>query len=88
MVSALASVIVVFSSAAFLGNARGGGFGVTPIAITAVVGALSSAPLPTKTEVAGIQWFDSVGDACKTAEEQNKPVLVFQLFGKIDDAFC
>jgi len=87
MITALAGTLAVLGLTGS-GPALGGGFGVGPMAVTAIVGALSSAPAATKTEVAGVLWHDSVDAALAEGKRLNKPVFIFQLFGKIDDAFC
>lgn len=39
-------------------------------------------------EVAGAVWHGSFSEAQKIAKQQSKPILHFQMFGRLDDAFC
>ena len=35
-----------------------------------------------------IRWHATFADACKAAAKSRKPVLLFQMMGKLDDLFC
>lgn len=35
-----------------------------------------------------VPWHASYAAACAAAAESGKPVLLFQLLGRLDDAFC
>jgi hypothetical protein len=41
-----------------------------------------------KIKPGDVRWHASFADACKAAEKSGKPVLLFQLMGKLDDQFC
>ena len=41
-----------------------------------------------KVKPGDVKWHASFDDACKAAEKSGKPVLLFQLMGKLDDQFC
>ena len=36
----------------------------------------------------GVRWETSLRDAKVRAEKENKPILLLQLFGRLDDEFC
>ncbi len=62
---------------------------------TAAIVAGSSAPAAPKDDPANpkvkpgdVKWHPSFADACKAAEKSNKPVLLFQMMGKLDDQYC
>jgi hypothetical protein len=62
---------------------------------TAAIVASSSAPAAPKEDPANpkvkpgdVKWHASFAEACKVAEKSGKPVLLFQLMGKLDDQFC
>jgi hypothetical protein len=54
----------------------------------------SSAPAATgdgtnsKVEPGKIRWHSSLAVACDAAQKSGKPVLLFQMMGKLDDRFC
>jgi hypothetical protein len=35
-----------------------------------------------------VKWHPTLADACKAAERSGKPVLLFQMMGKLDEQFC
>jgi len=35
-----------------------------------------------------VQWHARLSDACTAAAKSGKPVLLFQMMGKLDDRFC
>ncbi len=39
-------------------------------------------------ELAGAVWHGSFSEAQKIAKQQDKPILHFQMFGRLDDAYC
>jgi hypothetical protein len=39
-------------------------------------------------EVAGSVWHGLFSEAQRIAKEQDKPILHFQMFGRLDDAYC
>jgi hypothetical protein len=41
-----------------------------------------------KVKPGDVKWHTSFADACQAAEKSGKPVLLFQLMGKLDDQFC
>jgi hypothetical protein len=41
-----------------------------------------------KVKPGDVKWHASFADACKAAQKSGKPVLLFQLMGKLDDQFC
>jgi hypothetical protein len=48
---------------------------------------LSGAANP-KVEPGKVRWHPSMADACAAAQKSGKPVLLFQMMGKLDDQFC
>jgi hypothetical protein len=53
------------------------------------------APVPTgdtfvnpKVTPGKVNWHTSLADACAAARKSGKPVLLFQMMGKLDDKFC
>ena len=36
----------------------------------------------------GIRWETTMADAIRRAQSEKKPILLLQLFGRLDDAFC
>jgi hypothetical protein len=50
----------------------------------------ASAPAPSnpKVEPGKVTWHATFADACQAAAKSNKPVLLFQMMGKLDDQFC
>jgi hypothetical protein len=41
-----------------------------------------------KVEPGKVKWHPDFATACKAAEKSGKPVLLFQMMGKLDDQFC
>ena len=41
-----------------------------------------------KVEPGKVVWHASFADACEAARKSGKPVLLFQMMGKLDDRFC
>jgi hypothetical protein len=41
-----------------------------------------------KVEPGAVHWHPSMDDACKSSRESGKPVLLFQMMGKLDQRFC
>ena len=35
-----------------------------------------------------VEWHASFQDACNAARQSGKPVLLFQLLGRLDEEFC
>jgi hypothetical protein len=35
-----------------------------------------------------VRWHTDFGAACEAAKKSRKPVLLFQMMGKLDDQFC
>jgi hypothetical protein len=44
-------------------------------------------PFP-KVEAGFVCWHRDFAAACEAAKKSKKPVLLFQLMGKLDDQFC
>ena len=60
--------------------------GQAPTAQVAVQKTMPNAKLAANAE--GIHWLTSFEKAKQKALRENKPVLLFQLFGKLDEALC
>jgi hypothetical protein len=41
-----------------------------------------------KVEPGKVKWHPNFATACKAAEQSGKPVLLFQMMGRLDDRFC
>jgi hypothetical protein len=41
-----------------------------------------------KVEPGAVRWHATLDDACKAAAKSGKPVLLFQMMGKLDEKFC
>jgi hypothetical protein len=41
-----------------------------------------------KVQPGSVRWHSSLAVACAAAKKSGKPVLVFQMMGKLDDQFC
>jgi hypothetical protein len=41
-----------------------------------------------KVEPGAVKWHATLDDACKAAAKSGKPVLLFQMMGKLDEKFC
>jgi hypothetical protein len=56
-----------------------------------VVAALSATAPATdnpKVQPGLVRWHATFADACGAAGRSGKPVLLFQMMGKLDDQFC
>jgi hypothetical protein len=42
----------------------------------------------TKVEPGAVKWHATLDDACKASAKSGKPVLLFQMMGKLDEKFC
>jgi hypothetical protein len=41
-----------------------------------------------KVEPGAVKWHDSLAAACAAAKKSGKPVLLFQMLGRLDQRFC
>ena len=41
-----------------------------------------------KVQPGRVRWHPSLESACEAAKKSGKPVLLFQMMGKLDDQFC
>jgi len=41
-----------------------------------------------KVQPGNVNWHSSWTEACEAAKKSKKPVLLFQMMGKLDDQFC
>jgi hypothetical protein len=41
-----------------------------------------------KVEPGKVRWHKNFADACAAAKKSGKPVLLFQMMGKLDERFC
>jgi hypothetical protein len=41
-----------------------------------------------KVEPGKVRWHKDFATACREAKKSSKPVLLFQMMGKLDDQFC
>jgi hypothetical protein len=41
-----------------------------------------------KVEPGKVHWHKTFADACTAAKKSGKPVLLFQMMGKLDERFC
>lgn len=55
--------------------------------LLAVKAAAAAADNP-KVEPGKVKWHADFATACVAAEKSGKPVLLFQMMGKLDDKFC
>ena len=52
------------------------------------------APAPTKdfvnpkVEPGKVKWHATFDEACQASAKSGKPVMLFQMMGKLDDQFC
>jgi len=44
-------------------------------------------PFP-KVQPGSVRWHSDFAAACAAAKKSNKPVLLFQMMGKLDDQYC
>lgn len=66
------------------------------VALSRTVGLGETAPQteqdPTeaspKTDPGKVKWHDDFETACNASRDSGKPVLLFQLMGRLDDVFC
>jgi len=66
---------------------------IEPAAVAAIKKALSQPAAPTgfvnpKVQPGKVRWHTSFADARTASAKSRKPVLLFQLMGKLDDQFC
>ncbi len=47
-----------------------------------------SAFINPKVEPGKVHWHKTFADACRAAKKSGKPVLLFQMMGKLDERFC
>jgi len=57
-------------------------------ASTAVQAIAKSDFVNPKVEPGKVTWHQNFKDACASAKLSGKPVLLFQMMGKLDDRFC
>ena len=43
---------------------------------------------PKSVSLAGTPWYSDLSIATKIAEREKKPLLILQMMGRLDDAFC
>jgi hypothetical protein len=55
--------------------------------VAARVAAHLALPNP-KVEAGKVRWHQTFADACAAARKSGKPVLLFQMMGKLDERFC
>ena len=48
----------------------------------------AASPATSKVKPGDVKWHSDFQAACATSETSGKPVLLFQLMGKLDDEFC
>src|SRR5690348_3805366 len=41
-----------------------------------------------KVQPGKVRWHKTFADACQAAKQSRKPVLLFQMMGKLDERFC
>lgn len=51
-------------------------------------GSKDAKPASPIVELAGATWHGSFDQALLVAKSEGKPVLHFQMFGRLDDAYC
>lgn len=57
------------------------------IATLAIAFVGTRAALPDVT-LAGVKWYGNPATAARIAAQQKKPVLVLDMFGRLDETFC
>jgi hypothetical protein len=78
-----------------MGAAGGRGKGAVELGPKQIL-ATATAPVPPakdgfvnpKVEPGKVNWHGDFDTACKAAAKTGKPVLLFQMMGKLDDQFC
>jgi hypothetical protein len=78
------------------GGAGGVGKGGIELGPKRVFAAATPAPAPVaknefvnaKVEPGKVKWHADFDTACKAAAKSGRPVLLFQMMGKLDDQFC
>jgi hypothetical protein len=61
----------------------------TELLVKAAASARAAAnPANPKVEPGKVKWHPSFAAACAAAKKSGKPVLLFQMMGKLDDQFC
>ncbi|SRR5258708_21336582 len=79
-----------------MGAAGGRGKGAVELGPKLVLATTTSVPAPPakegfvnpKVEPGKVNWHADFDTACKAAAKTGKPVLLFQMMGKLDDQFC
>jgi hypothetical protein len=55
-------------------------------------GPFTSPPAPEfinpTVEPGKVRWHKTFADACRAAKKSGKPVLLFQMMGRLDERFC
>ena|SRR5579885_677557 len=71
------------------------GKGVIELPAKKMLAAAAPAPAPKgdafvnpKVQPGKVKWHADFETACKAAQKSGKPVLLFQMMGKLDDQFC
>jgi hypothetical protein len=57
-------------------------------AFTACIFSTGGGPASKKVTLAGVVWEPSLAGAETRAKSEKKPILLLQMFGGLDDAFC
>ena len=57
------------------------------LALRSALAAQSTSDNP-KVQPGKVKWHGNFADACAAAQKSGKPVLLFQMMGKLDDQFC
>ncbi len=52
------------------------------------VPAEASGQIQKKVKPGLVNWHDDFDSACKASAQSGKPVLLFQMLGRLDDKFC
>jgi hypothetical protein len=67
-------------------------FASVAMVATVILGSrgMNGTPTPSSRTctVAGVRWFEGIAQAKQVAAERRKPILLLQMFGSLDDAFC
>ena len=56
--------------------------------VTAGAAAHARGGMTPQTQLAGVAWETSFATAQQKARQSGKPVLLLQLFGRLDEEFC
>lgn len=60
-------------------------------AVLAALSAQAAQPAPSdnpQVQPGKVKWHANFADACAAAQKSGKPVLLFQMMGKLDEQFC